>query len=216
MIVFDDDVKKDMMAPVFSCFVRFLKQSVAKDSLSPRATRNTESREQCGVLVHVQKTSSAKGHFVHGEVDRYCHWHRHRRETADYLGENESAKKMKKTVHVSFEVEAASRTTRSENDARFAAADRNRVASIELRRTSLRVPGSPLKSLGQQSRSPCRCLIFTRRLLSRDRDRRRNWPRMERRQKVSEAKAKKSVRSALQNKVGRVSRSRDLFLFGLT
>ena len=57
--------------------------------------------------------------------------------------------------------------------------------------------------LGQQSRSPSLCLIFTRRLLSRDRDRRRNWPHTERRQKVSEAKSKKSVRSALQNAVGR-------------
>ena len=73
-----------------------------------------------------------------------------------------------------------------------------------------------LKSLGQQSRSPSLCWIFTRRLLSRDRDRRRNWPRTERRQKVSDAKSKKSVRSALQNTVGRVSRSRHLFLFGLT
>ena len=33
--------------------------------------------------------------------------------------------------------------------------------------------------------------------------------------KVSDAKSKKSVGSALQNTVGRVSRSRDLFLFGL-
>ena len=31
LIVFDDDVKK-AMAPVFSCFVRFLKRSAAKDS----------------------------------------------------------------------------------------------------------------------------------------------------------------------------------------
>ena len=52
------------------------------------------------------------------------------------------------------------------------------------------MPGSRVKSLGQQSRSSL-CLIFTRRLLSRDRDRRRNWPRTERRQKVSEAKSKK-------------------------
>ena len=51
--------------------------------------------------------------------------------------------------------------------------------------------------------------------MSRDRDRRRNWPRTERRQKVSDAKSKKRVQSALQNTVGRVSRSRDLFLFGL-
>ena len=46
---------------------------------------------------------------------------------------------------------------------------------------------------------------------SRDRDGRRNWPRTKRRQKVSDAKSKKSVWSALQNTVGRVSRSRDLF-----
>ena len=59
------------------------------------------------------------------------------------------------------------------------------------------------------------CLIFTVRLLPCSRDRRRNWPRTERRQKVSDAKSRKSVRSALQNTVGRVSRSRDLFLFGL-
>ena len=59
-------------------------------------------------------------------------------------------------------------------------------------------------------------LIFTcRPLRARDRDLRRNWPRTERRQKVPDAKLKKSVRSALQNTVGRVSRSRDLFLFGL-
>ena len=55
----------------------------------------------------------------------------------------------------------------------------------------LYAPGSWLKSLGQQSRSPSVCLIFTRRLLSRDRDRRRNWPRTERSQKVSDANLKK-------------------------
>ena len=101
------------------------------------------------------------------------------------------------------------------NYARFAAADKNRVASIKQRHTSPRAPGSWLKSLGQQSRSPSPCLIFTRLFLSRDRDRRRNWPRTERSQKVSDAKSKKSVRSVLQNTVGRVNRSRDLFLFGL-
>ena len=37
---------------------------------------------------------------------------------------------------------------RSENDAQIAAADRNRVASIEWHRTSLHAPVSRLKSLG--------------------------------------------------------------------
>ena len=47
--------------------------------------------------------------------------------------------------------------------------------------------------MGQQSRSPSLCLIFTRRLLSlsRDCDRRRNWPQTELRQKVLDAKSKK-------------------------
>ena len=45
--------------------------------------RNPQHRQQCGDLVHVLKTSSAKRLSVLGEVDRYCHWHRHRRETAD-------------------------------------------------------------------------------------------------------------------------------------
>ena len=105
---------------------------------------------------------------------------------------------------------------RSENDA-----DLLQPTEIALRRSSVAHVhlharlGSRLKSLGQQSRSPSSCLIFTCRLLSHDRDRRHNWQRMERRQKVSDEKSKKSVRSALQNTVGRVSRSRDLFLFGL-
>ena len=46
------------------------------------------------------------------ELDRYCHWPRHRRETADKLGENESAKKIKKDLYVSFEVEAGTRNKR--------------------------------------------------------------------------------------------------------
>ena len=109
---------------------------------------------------------------------------------------------------------------RSEYDARFAAADsKSRCIDRVLRRTSLHAPGSGLKSLGhsQDLLPQALCLIeVTFRLLSCGRDRRRNWPRTERRQKVSDAKSKKSVRSALQNTVGRVSRSRDLFLFGLS
>ena len=104
--------------------------------------------------------------LIRGEVDKYCHWHRRRRETADQLGENESTKKMKKTYMSVSKLKQ--QVTRSENDARFAAADRNRVASIEKRRTSLSASESRLKSLDQQSRSPSLCLIFTRRLLSRD------------------------------------------------
>ena len=105
---------------------------------------------------------------------------------------------------------------RSENDA-----DLLQPTEIALRRSSSVAHlharlGLRLKSLGQQSRSPSLCLIFTCRLLSHDRDRRHNSQRTERRQKVSDEKSKKSVRSALQNTVGRVSRSRDLFLFGLT
>ena len=42
---------------------------------------NPQHREQCGILVHVQKTSSAKRLLFRGEVDRY--WHHRRRETAD-------------------------------------------------------------------------------------------------------------------------------------
>ena len=37
-----------------------------------------------GIPVHAQKTSSAKRLLVRGEVDRFCHWHHRRRETADY------------------------------------------------------------------------------------------------------------------------------------
>ena len=108
--------------------------------------------------------------------------------------------------------------SKKRNDTRFAAADKialRRSSSVAHMHLHSRAPGSWLKSLGQQSRSPSLCLIFTRRFLSRDRDRRRNWQRTERRQKVSDAKSKKSLRSALQNTVGRVNRSRDLFLFGL-
>ena len=105
---------------------------------------------------------------------------------------------------------------RNENDA-----DLLQPTEIVLRRSSSVAHlharlGSRLKNLGQQSRSPSLCLIFTCRLLSPDSDRRHNSQRTERRQKVSDEKSKKSVRSALQNTVGRVSRSRDLFLFGLS
>ena len=56
------------MAPVFSCFVRSLESKceawmLFKDSLSPSATRNTES-----LVVHVQKTSSAKGFLSAGKL----------------------------------------------------------------------------------------------------------------------------------------------------
>ena len=151
--------------------------------------RNPQHQKQCGILVHVQKTSSAKRLLVRGEVDSYCHWQRRRRETADVLGENESARKMKKSDRSVSKLKQ--QVARSEKDPRFAAADRNFVASIEYRCTSLSTPGSRLKSLGQQSSSPSICLIFTRRLLPRDHDQRRNWPHTERRQKVSDATSKK-------------------------
>ena len=95
---------------------------------------------------------------------------------------------------------------------------KSRCIDRVLRRTSLHAPGLRRKSLGHsQDLLPwALCLIFTFRLLSCGRDRRRHWSRTERRQKVSDAKSTKSVRSALQKTVGRVSRRRDLFLFGLT
>ena len=84
------------------------------------------------------------------------------------------------------------------------------------RRTSLRAPGSRLKSLGQQSRSPSLCLIFTRRLRSLaiaiDDATGHAWSGAK---KYRTRSRKKSVQSALQHTVGRASRSRDLFLFGL-
>ena len=66
---------------------------------------------------------------VRGEVDRYCHCHRRRRETAGSLGENESAKKMRKTDKSVSKLKQ--QVSKKRNLARFAAADKNRVASIE-------------------------------------------------------------------------------------
>ena len=65
------------------------------------------------------------------EVDRYCHWNRRRQETADLLGENESAKKKKEKKTDMSVSKLKQQVARSENDARFAAADTNYVASIE-------------------------------------------------------------------------------------
>ena len=102
-----------------------------KDSSSPSATRTTESKVASSFTC--RRRPLPKRLLVRLELDRYCHWPRRRGETADKLGENESAKKNKKNygpidMSVSkLKLEVA----RSEYDARFAAADRNRVASIE-------------------------------------------------------------------------------------
>ena len=66
-----------------------------KDSISPSATRNTESKVASSFTY--RRSPLQKRLLVRGELDRYCHWPRHRRETADSLGENEPAKKIKKT-----------------------------------------------------------------------------------------------------------------------
>ena len=194
--------------------LRQVSEAKRSNSLSPSATRNTESNVASSI--HVLKTSSAKKGFLStgkltdtatgiavdekpliswarmtgqkNEEDRTCQFR-------SWSSKSQSAKMMHDLLQPT-EI----------------ALPRRRSSSVAHLYVCL---GSRLKSLGQQSRSPSLCLIFTRRLLSRDRDRRRNWPCTERRQKVSDVKSKKSVRSSLQNTVGRVSRSRDLFLFGL-
>ena len=67
-----------------------------------------------GIPVQVLETSSAKRLLVRGEVDRFCHWHRRRRETADYrLARTNRPKKMKKTdMSVSKLKQQASRKKR--------------------------------------------------------------------------------------------------------
>ena len=93
LIVFHNDVEKDI-GNLRRCLLLLVLRQVSgvkmrsvefKDSLSPSATCNTESKEG-GILVHAQKTSPVqKRLLVRGELDIYCHWHwpRRRRETAD-------------------------------------------------------------------------------------------------------------------------------------
>ena len=57
-------------------------------------------------------------------------WHSHRREIADSWARTNRPKKMKKT-DMSVSKLKLKQVARSENEAQFAAADRNRVESIE-------------------------------------------------------------------------------------
>ena len=52
-----------------------------KDSLSPSATRKTESKVASSFTC--RRRPLQKRRLVRGELDRYCHWPRRRRETAD-------------------------------------------------------------------------------------------------------------------------------------
>ena len=185
-----------------------------KDSLSLSAIRNTESNVASSSTC--RRMSSAKRLFVRGEVDRYTATGItvDEKQLNSWARTNRSKNKNNRSIDMSIS-KLKQQVARSENDA-----DLLQPTEIALRRSSSVAHlharlGSRLKNLGQQSRSPSFCLIFTCRLLSHDRDRQHNWQRTERRQKVSDEKSKKSVRSALQSTVGRVSRSRDLFLFGL-
>ena len=133
LIVFDDDVKKDM-APVFSCFVRYAKRVFQRLVISRRTPQHAH-REQYNVASSstcrrcpLQKeflsagklTDTATGIAV-DEKQLIC-WARTNR-----------PKKMKKTdMSVS---KLKQQVARSENDARFPAADKNCVASIRLRLT---------------------------------------------------------------------------------
>ena len=108
---------------------------------------------------------------------------------------------------------------RNENDARFAAADRNRVASDRVASHISMRAWIAAQSLGQQVKISFPSLNFylstSLRPLAIAIDDATGHARSGGK-KVSDAKSEKSVRSALQNTVGRVSRSRDLFLFGLS
>ena len=77
----------------------------------------------CHIFAHAQKTPSANRLLVHRKVDRYrhriCHWW----ETADYVGEDESANKKGRFIGLKLKQEAA----RSKHDTQFATADRNSV-----------------------------------------------------------------------------------------
>ena len=98
-------------------------------------------------------------------------------------------KKKRKHRHVSFEVEAASRKKRKWC-AISICCSRQKSRCVDL--VALHIsecvwmaaqkPGSTVKISFP-------LFVFTRRLLSRDRDRQRNWPRTERRPKVSDAKS---------------------------
>ena len=119
--------------------------------------------------------------------------------------------------YVSFEVE----TARCKKRARCTiCCSRQKSRSVVRRLSSvadLRAPGSQLKCQQQQLRSPFLRLIqalSSYPVVSRSRS--TTQPATNgAAPKISDAKSKKSFRSALQNTVGRVSQSRDLFLFGL-
>ena len=182
--------KKDM-APVFSCFVRSLE---LKCEACNSKTRYLQAQPATlGIPVHVQKTSSAKRFLLSaGEVDRFCHWHRRRGETAISAGQDRIGQKMKKTdMSVS---KLKQQVARIENDARYVAADSLWIA---FRRSSsaahpyVRSPGLRLKWVNSQDLLPFAWFLLVDLSLSRDCDRRRNWPQTERRQNVSDAKSKK-------------------------
>ena len=174
----------------------------SKDLWSPSATRNTECNVR-RIVIHTQKTLSANGFLSTGKLTDTAlssSWTR----TSWLHGRRQIGKKnkYKKSDNVSFEVEAASlQAARSEHDARFAVADK-KSQSVNLRLSSvvdLRALGSRLKSLRQQPRSPSLRLIHTSSLyavFSRPRST-TQLATNERRQKISDAKSKKSFRSAL-------------------
>ena len=153
--------------------------------------RSPQDRKQCGILVHVEKTSSAKRLLVRGEVERYCHWHGRRLETADQLGENESSKKERKRPTFQFQS-----WSRKPQEAKMMH-DLLRPAEITMRRSSSAAHiyahlDSRLKRLvNSQGPFPLRDFYSSTSLVisrSRSTD---NWPRTERRQKVSGAKLEK-------------------------
>ena len=187
-------------------------RSVSKDSLSPSATRHTESNVASSSTC--RRRPLQKGFLSAGKLTatgitvdekQLISWARTNR-----------PKKIKKDRHVKF------RSWSSKSQEAKMMHDLLQPTEIAWRRSSSVAHLYACLDRGTKAWVNSQDLLpFVWFLLvdfpvaSRDRDRRRNWPRTERRQKVSDAKSEKSVRSALQNTVGRVSRSRDLFLFGL-
>ena len=105
--------------------------------------------------------------------------------------------------------------SKKRNDTRFAAADKNRVASIELRRATRRAPGSRLKAwINSQDLLPFAWFLLVDFSLVIAIDDATGHARIGAK-KYRTRSRKKVPGRRLQNTVGRVSRSRDLFLFGL-
>ena len=172
------------MVPVFSCFVRSKRVKTCYLQAQPATPRAMwHPRPKC------RRSPLQKGFLSAGKLaDTATDIVVDEKQLISWARTNRAKKKMKKTnMSVST---LKQQVARSENDARFAAADRNRVASdrvashISTYWIAAQKPGSTVKISFP-------CLIFTRRLLSRDRDRRCNWPHTERRQKYRTRSRKK-------------------------